>query len=307
MHPFRKNVAIAVDGGGIRGLIVTQALTVLEDALGRPAHDIFRLAVGTSTGSIISAGIGAGLTARQMTRLYQELGASIFPASLRKWAFPLSRYRYSAEPLAAALEKHFGSMRMAEFWNVPTPTDVVITTYDLAENRTRFVKPWKPGYRDWTVTKVVRASCTVPTYFPAVENRFIDGGVGSYGNPCYVAAYEARECLNWDPAETTLISIGTGRVPHTFHTEKAPRLWAWDWIGLTLNAFQQSAYDQQVQLVRTHFPRLDFRRFQIDLSENIAMDDVGKMDQLLAFGSRLGRMIVNDQADKTLRFSPDMR
>jgi hypothetical protein len=228
------------------------------------------------------------------------LGANIFTPALRKWTFPLSRYRYSGEPLAAALDKHFGSMTMAEFWNVPTPTDVVITTYDLAENRTRFVKPWKPSYKDWAVTKAVRASCTVPTYFPVVENRYIDGGVGSYGNPCYVAAYEARECLNWDPAETTLISIGTGRAPHTFYTEKTPCLWAWDWIGLTLNAFQQSAYDQQVQLVRTHFPELDFRRFQIDLQENIEMDDISKMDHLLAYGSRLGRMIVNDQVDKAV-------
>lgn len=303
MNPFRKNVAIAIDGGGIRGVVVTRALAVLEDYLGKPAHDIFRLAVGTSTGSIISAGIGAGLSAARMTRLYREMGTAIFPSTCRKWLFPLTRYRYPADPLAAALEKYFGAMKMAEFWNTPTPTDVVITTYDLEENRTRFVKPWKPEYKDWLVTKAVRSSCTVPTYFPIVEDRFIDGGVGSYGNPCYVAAYEARECLNWDPRETTLISIGTGRPPYDYDAKKVAKLWAWDWIGNVLGAFQQSAYDQQVALVRDHFPGLDFRRYQIDLEENIEMDDVDQIDRLLAYGARLGRMILNDQVDKVLRYA----
>jgi len=62
MKPFRKHVAIAVDGGGIKGVIVTRALAILEDHLGQSSHEIFRLAVGTSTGSIISAGIGAGMS-----------------------------------------------------------------------------------------------------------------------------------------------------------------------------------------------------------------------------------------------------
>ena len=53
MKPFREHVAIAIDGGGIKGAMVTRALSILEDHLGKPSHDIFRLAAGTSTGSII--------------------------------------------------------------------------------------------------------------------------------------------------------------------------------------------------------------------------------------------------------------
>jgi patatin-like phospholipase/acyl hydrolase len=49
MKPFRKHVAIAVDGGGIKGVIVTRALAILEDHLGQSSHEIFRLAAGTST------------------------------------------------------------------------------------------------------------------------------------------------------------------------------------------------------------------------------------------------------------------
>jgi hypothetical protein len=299
MKPLRKNIAIAIDGGGIRGVVVTQALSMLEDFLGRPVHEVFRLAVGTSTGSIISAGIAAGYSAKQMTQLYMELGASIFPRTLRKLLFPLTRYQYPAEPLSNALEKEFGEMKMGDFWGKENRTDLVITAYDLLENRTLFIKPWKEEYTHWPVAKAVQASCTVPTYFPVVDNRYIDGGVGAYGNPCYVAAYEAKECLSWDPSETTLISIGTGRVPYSFDPDKVKKFWAWKWIGTVLNVFSQSAYDQQVHLVETYFKELDFRRFQINFREPIEMDDTSQMEQLIAYGVRLGRMILNDHYDST--------
>lgn len=299
MKPFRKNVAIAIDGGGIRGIIVTQALATLEAALNKPVHDIFRLAVGTSTGSIISAGIAAGIPAERMNQLYIDLGMKIFPTTLRKVIFPLSRYRYSAEPLQESLNAYFGNLKMGDLWNASPQTDLVITTFDLVVNKTLFIKPWKEEYASWPVSKAVQGSCTVPTYFPVVDGRYIDGGVGSYGNPCYLAAYEAKECLHWDPAETTLISIGTGRDPYSFNPGTSPRFWAWDWLGHIFGAFLQSAYDQQVHLVDTFFKDLDFRRFQVNLREMIEMDDITQMERLLAYGTRLGRMILNDQVDRS--------
>ena len=306
MKPFRKNVAIAIDGGGIRGIIVTQALAVLEAALNKPASSIFRLAAGTSTGSIISAGIAAGIPAARMTQLYIAMGQTIFPNSLQKLLFPLSRCRYPAEPLEAALDAHFGSRTMSDFWQAEPQIDVVITAYDLQQNRTLFIKPWKEEYAGWRVSKAVQASCTVPTYFPVVDGRYVDGGVGSYANPCYVAAYEARECLKWDPAETTLISIGTGREPYAYDPADAPRLWAWDWIGRSMGIFMQSAYDQQVHLVESNFEGLDFRRFQVNLREPIAMDDTRQMSRLIAYGSQLGHMILNDQVDPIQGLSPKL-
>ncbi len=300
MKPFRKNVAVAIDGGGIRGLIVTQALSVLEDHLGIGIPELFQMAVGTSTGSIISAGIGAGLSAQEMSRLYQNFGRVVFPNSFRKLLFPLTRYRYPDAPLQDTLVTHFGSLTMGDFWNRKNPTDVVITAYDLVENRTRFIKPWKSEYKHCPVVKAVQASCTVPTFFPIVDNRYIDGGVGAYGNPCYIAAYEAQECLRWEPEETTLISIGTGRPPYAFDPQKAHRMMSWDWIGKILGVFQQSALDQQVHLVETYFEKLDFRRFQIDMRENIEMDDLRQMDRLLAYGERLGRMIINNKFDRAM-------
>lgn len=306
MKPFRKNVAIAIDGGGIKGVMVTRALSILEDALGKPVHEIFQLAVGTSTGSIISAGIGAGISAQRMSAMYIQLGETIFSRTLRRALWPLTRYRYADQPLKDALSAVFGAMEMSDFWLHDPPLDVVITTFDLMENRTRFIKPWKKEYGSWSVCRAVQASCTVPTYFPVLEGRFIDGGVGSYANPCYLAAYEASVCLNWDPAETTLISLGTGRAPHAFSARQATRLWPWQWLEPTLGAFMQSAGDQQVHLVETFFRKLDFRRFQVDLREPIEMDDPGKIPELCAYGVRMGRMILADRVDPLQKMLPEI-
>jgi hypothetical protein len=300
MKPLRENVAISIDGGGIKGVMVARALALVEEHLGQSSHEIFRLTAGTSTGSIISAGIAAGLTGERMHELYVELGESIFRRSLRTIFWPLSRYRYPHKPLERALNNYVGELTMGDFWSADPPTDVVITAFDLVTNHTRFIKPWKPEYAGWPVTQAVLASSSVPTYFPVVEGRYVDGGVGSYANPCYLAAYEIRFCLGWDPAETTLISLGTGRTPGSLEPGEANDLWPWQWIDPVLGAFLHSADDQQVHLVDTFFTELDFRRFQVDLREPIAMDDASKIPELTAYGEDLGRKIINDELDRAL-------
>ena len=255
MKPFRKNVAIAIDGGGIRGVVITRALSHLEEHLGKPVRQIFQLAAGTSTGSIISAAIGAGLTAKQMHELYISLGDIIFQKTLRSKLWLLLKYRYPLGPLADALKKHVGDFKMGDFWIANPPIDIVIPCFDLVENRSRFVKPWKAEYADWPMVKAVLASSSVPTFFPAVDDRYVDGGVGSYANPCYLAAYEAVYCLHWDPAETTLISFGTGRFPQGLRPGQANKLMAWEWLDPVLGAFGQSADDAAGTPDRDHVPR----------------------------------------------------
>lgn len=300
MKPFRDHCAIAIDGGGIKGVMVARALAILEDHLGRPSREVFGVATGTSTGAILAAGIGTGLTGEAIHRLYTKFGPRIFRRSWRHWLWPLTRHRYPREPLEAALRRYLGDRRMGEFWQEDPPIDVVVTAFDVVENRTRFIKPWKDAYADWPVVKAVLASSAVPTMFPAVEGRYVDGGVGAYANPCYLAAYEACLVLGWDPGETTLISLGTGRAPHTMDPGDVGQLWPWQWIEPVLGAFLQSADDQQVHLVDTFFEELDFRRFQVDLRDPIGMDDATKIPELTAYGDEMGWMILHDQTDEAM-------
>ena len=304
MKPFRKNLAIAIDGGGIRGVMVTQALTILEQALGQPVHDFARLYAGTSTGSIISAALAVGLNAEQVHRLYLKLADTVFHNSWRTVFFPLSRYRYPSEPLEAALHEQLGDKKMKDLWKDLQLTDLVITSFDVLANKTLFIKPWKLEYQDWLISYAVLTSSCVPTYFPPVDGRYLDGGVGSYANPCYLAAYELQNCLGWDPEETTLLSFGTGRPPDLLKPGQPERLFAWDWIEPVLNAFLSSASDQQVLLVQNFFKKLDFRRFQVDMKENIEMDDIKHIPQLIEYGKQMGQMVLNDEVDRALRIMP---
>jgi hypothetical protein len=297
VKPFRKNLAIAIDGGGIRGVIVTRALAILEKHLGQPLHQRAGLLAGTSTGAIVSAGLGVGRPAEELLALYLELGRVVFRKSWRTLFWPLTRYRYPQAPLAEALREHIGDFLMKDFWQLRPRLDVVITAFDLVANRCRFIKPYKPEYRDWPVAKAVLASSSVPTYFPVVDGRYVDGGVGSYANPCYIAAYELFFQLRWKPEETTLISLGTGREPNRIRPGDADRFSTLKWLMPMLGAFLHSADDQQVHLVRTFFQKLDFRRFQVDLNEPIEMDDFAAIPRLVEYGGRLGKMILDDVLD----------
>lgn len=298
MKPFRQNVAISIDGGGIRGIMVARALTVLEDTLGRTAHDIFRLAAGTSTGAIIAAGIGAGFTARQIAAVYAELGQIIFRKSWRSRLWPiLARHRYRHDTVQAALDENFGDMTMGDFWSADPRTGVVLTLFDLVENKTHIVASSAADYAHWPVSKAVLASISVPGHFPVVDGRYIDGTIGSYGNPCYVAAAETSNGLDWDPAQTTLISLGTGRDSRRVGQGDAARFRPWNWIRPVIGAYQKSAEDQQLHLVRSFYKELDFRRFQIDLEEPIEVDDAHKMTELIAYGDELADKILNDETD----------
>jgi predicted acylesterase/phospholipase RssA len=304
MKPFRKNLAIAIDGGGIRGVIVTRALSMLEAKIERPLHELSRLFAGTSTGSIISAGLAAGLTAQRIHDLYLELGGGIFRQSWRTFFFPLSRYRYSPRPLEQALREQFGDMRMKDLWKDLALRDVVITAFDVLTNETCFIKPWKLQYQEWPLVKAVLASSCVPTYFPPVDGRYVDGGVGSYANPCYLAAYELSLCLGWNPEETTLLSLGTGRSPNAIRPGEPERIAAWDWLEPVLDAFMTSASDQQVRLVDTFFNKLDFRRFQVDMDEALPMDDPAAIPMLVEYGTEMGKMILTDRMDSAAKVKP---
>jgi predicted acylesterase/phospholipase RssA len=304
MKPFRKNLAIAIDGGGIRGVVVTKALSMLEGKIGRPLHEICRLYAGTSTGSIISAALATGMTASRIHELYLKLGHHIFRQGWRTFFFPLTRYRYPLRPLERILRDELGDMKMKDLWKDMALKDIVITAFDVLTNETCFIKPWKLQYQDWPLVRAVLASSCVPTYFPPMEGRYVDGGVGAYANPCYVAAYELSFCLGWSPEETTLLSLGTGRSPNVLRPGEPGRFEAWQWLDPVLDAFLSSASDQQVRLVDTFFKKLDFRRFQVDMNEVIPMDDPGGIPLLLQYGTQMGRMILEDKTDRAAVLKP---
>src|SRR5437763_16047712 len=88
VSPFK---VLAIDGGGIRGIIPALILVAIEDRTRRPVSDLFDMLSGTSTGGIIALGLTTpGLagkpdkTAHGIVSLYETEGATFFPRSLRE-------------------------------------------------------------------------------------------------------------------------------------------------------------------------------------------------------------------------------
>ncbi|MBI4788930.1 MAG: patatin-like phospholipase family protein [Chloroflexi bacterium] len=300
MKPFCKHVAIAIDGGGLRGVMVTRALEVVEHALGKKLGEVTELAAGTSTGSIIASGLALNLSAVDMTAMYREFAPRIFTKTLRSRLWPIFPYRYPNDAIKERLDRESQGKVMGDLWTGARKFDLVIVTRDMHTARTRFIKPWKPEYQSMPITTAVLASAAAPTFFPVIEGRYTDGGIGSFGNPAFIAAYEARFCLNWKPEETTLISIGTGRAAQPGLPLHAPdRLISFQWLQPILDTFLTDAGDQQSRVVKELFQGMDFRRFQIT-TEPISLDDVSKIEQLIEYGDKFGHMILNDQTDPEL-------
>ena len=77
---------LALDGGGIRGVLTLEILLELEKQLREElkANDDFRLSDyfdyigGTSTGAIIAAGLSIGKSAQEMLDFYQQKGEAMF-------------------------------------------------------------------------------------------------------------------------------------------------------------------------------------------------------------------------------------
>ena len=75
---------LAIDGGGIRGVLALEVLQRIEDLLkAKSGRGDFRLAdyfdyiAGTSTG-IIAAGLSIGMSVGEILTFYQDAGAQMF-------------------------------------------------------------------------------------------------------------------------------------------------------------------------------------------------------------------------------------
>ena len=80
---------LAIDGGGIRGIIPAIVLAEIEHRSGQAIVDLFDLIAGSSTGGILAMGLNTPdeqghprFTAEDMIRLYEVEGSTIFSRSM---------------------------------------------------------------------------------------------------------------------------------------------------------------------------------------------------------------------------------
>lgn len=235
----RPRKMLALDGGGIRGVLSLEILKEIERQLAEATGagssfrlcDFFDYIGGTSTGAIIAAGLARGMSADELLTFYDERGPAMFDKRfiLKRW-----KALYKSAPLAEELQQTFGAETTLEpqhlrclllvvLRNASTDSPWPISSNPLA----KYNDPSRPDCNlRIPLWKIVRASTAAPVFFPPEVIEwdesdpdksfvFVDGGMTPYNNPAFamyrMATLEPYH-LGWETGEDKLmlVSVGTG-------------------------------------------------------------------------------------------------
>ena len=234
---------LALDGGGIRGVLTLEILLELETQLKTKLNrgDDFRLSDyfdyigGTSTGAIIAAGLSIGKSVKELQTFYEEKGEAMFD---KPFLLKRVKYFYNDGPLLRELKNTFGEgdidLKSGKFKSLLLTVTMNRSTdspWPISNNP--FAKYNQPDRADCNLRiplyQLVRASTAAPAYFRAETLQwdptnpdktfvFVDGGVTPYNNPAFLMyrmATQAPYGLNWKTGEKDLmiVSVGTGSAP----------------------------------------------------------------------------------------------
>lgn len=230
---------LALDGGGIRGVMTLEILREIEAqlqrALGRTDSfvlaDYFDYVAGTSTGAIIATFLSLGWRVERILDFYVKAGPAMFDKAsvLRRF-----RYKFEDEQLAALLREQIGpdttlgsphlkTLLMLVLRNATTDSPWPVSNNPKAKYNTAGRDDDNSKLPLW---QLVRASTAAPTYFPPETIDigghgfvFVDGGVTMYNNPAFqlfLMATVGPYNLCWETGERNmlLVSVGTGASPN---------------------------------------------------------------------------------------------
>jgi hypothetical protein len=289
---------LAIDGGGVRGLIPALILAEVEKRCGRPLSRIFDVVSGTSNGAVLAClftkpdpipGTGLVEIYAHHCKAFFERSALRRVLSLDGWLRP----KYAASGVDGSLKRHIGET--AELKDAVT--ELVIPTYDLRGRAPRAMLFSRRAARaspdeNFRMWEVARASCAAPGYFPgpvitSLSGRrvihAVDGGV--YVNDpalqalCHaISLEEDKDSLADGRVSHLLLSLGTG-----FHDEPILPRRARNWgmlgwaprISGVMFEGQTDLVSRQVAELLPASPSLRRQwRLQVHLPRPYALDDV---------------------------------
>jgi len=285
---------LAIDGGGIRGLIPAIVCQKIEELIeGSDLTDQFDLVSGTSTGGILALGIATGLKAELLVKIYKEKGGVIFSDPKGK-VNSLRRPKYNTVGLEKTLKETFQERRLSDVL-----IDVMVTSYDLGLRKPLILKSWDlspASSNDYSLVRVARATSAAPSFFkPALlseDSPVVDGGLFS-NNPALLAYIEARR--KWPHEHIWLLSLGTGDLATSILYEDAKKWgkikWALPALECVFDGVSKNTNDILVRLGGIKHNKLRYWRLQCTLDDPVCekMDNVcsGAIANLNRLGENL--------------------
>lgn len=299
---------LSIDGGGIRGLMPAVLLAALENRAGKPIHQMFDLASGTSTGAMLAGALfkHRPLTAAQVRDYYIRDGDYIFTKSpLRQIASALAGPKYDGQPMENVLLAALG-----DAWLSDCLKPLLIPAYELGQRQAFFFKSWKaqgrdiPDYHhpilhDYLLRDVVRAATAAPSYFRPARIRsragqdsvFIDGAVFA-NNPALCALASARR-LNPDADRFILVSLGSGQQTQPIGYAESSSWGLLNWARPLLDCMMDGASDAVAYQVEEAFGK-EVEQYRFDFSHNAISVDSAIDD---ASSANIRKLIVSAEQE----------
>lgn len=270
---------LALDGGGVKGMLTLGLLKPLEDELRRRsgAGDAFRLCHyydligGTSTGAIIASGLALGLSVDELIALYAAIGPDVFGRNAGDGVFLQSKFesRRLRRALQSVLStKTLGSQDLQtglaiHAKRIDTGSAWVVTNHPLGVYYDPPADTNVYPNKRYRLVDLVLASAAAPTFFdevvidiefdekrrPVQKGYFVDGAVSANNNPgmqLFMLALDPSYRFGWKSGAEHLMmtSCGTGA--------RRPRVDGKSFQGLPpglrgVHALRAMVYDTQVQ------------------------------------------------------------
>lgn len=265
---------LALDGGGIRGVISLEILAKLERDLrahtGKPdlvLADAFDYIGGTSTGAIIATSLALGFEVERILDLFTKRGAEMFQkARLRSRILRLYRHQPLEDIIKeeVGVDTTLGSDRLRTLLLVVLRNASTDSPWPVSNNpEATFNDTSLPDCNlDLPLWQLVRASTAAPVYFAPERVRlgdtefvFVDGALTPFNNPAlqlFVMATAPPFRLGWatGPDELLLVSVGTGSATQARPDLDPSEMHLLYHATATLGALLGSAVAQQDMLCR---------------------------------------------------------
>jgi patatin-like phospholipase/acyl hydrolase len=306
---------LAIDGGGMYGVVPLEVCLAIETKIGKKLKNIFDLFVGTSTGALICGAALRGLkgkepfgmSAQETINEYLDKADEIFGKNARSRfniSIPIlnvNKYpKYNPQGLVTVVNNVFGSGNFAQ---MEEAQKLIIAAYDVTKKKPHFFRSWGEDNKTF-IRDAVLASSSVPQTHPLYKignSYYTDGGVFA-SNPAMYAYSEAK--TKWGDEELILVSLGTGIIKVNTDSTKPDDDLSW-WIGnifkIFLDGQEESTHEALTQIASKQANKLQYFRFNVNLETKKVGDetnlqvlnDVRKLmrDELTRRSAEFERMI----------------
>ena len=300
---------LAIDGGGIRGIIPATILVALESYLKLYSHDEsaclaqhFDLIAGTSTGSILTCLLLSPTKTQEVGRysaedilsLYLTEGKTIFSKPLLhqvRCANGMFGSKYSSRGIETLANHYFGDLKLSQLTK-----PCLIPAYDMQSAKSLFFNQktgMRAPLRDFYVRDIIRGATAAPTFFKPAHIKddhnqsytLIDGAVFA-NNPAMCAYVEAGKLdARIFTEDIMLLSLGTGVKEQLYDYERIKNWGMSRWPLPLLSVFSNGSSDtidhQLSTLFRLVEKSTNYLRIEADMNEmklSTKMDDVSVLN-----------------------------